>query len=400
MSRIKPHNLLFLFGFIYYLVTPLFIGYFRLMQDKPGMEKWHLDFLNAMQKMDGYIVIIISYFISFYLGSFFTKILPRERVSLKNNGVKVSIKIITFFGYIFWLVIIFFAFAYREILFTGYATYERSLLSALTTINSVSLILFFYIFFTKHFLFRNIYLMNITVSSILLLGLGSRMYVLIPIISLIVYKFFYSKRKWNLKIVLLFSSLVLLFLLVIGTWRIGASISLDSLIYFLFAEPIFTWWSAATFLGNNELSIIEIPTNFFTSFFSFLPSFVFPNKSDLIISIRDTHYYEAPLGADSVFVSIQGNFGWFFGPVFMFFCGLFYSLIEYLSHKSNFMRAYYLGIVSVLPFQFFRDNFGIVNKQIFWNMFTVPLLLLSISVFIIESLKNKPKRSLVEDNLR
>lgn len=390
MSQMKPHNLLFLFGFTYYLIVPLIVGYFGLMADLPAMDRWHSSFQNAKDNLDSYTFIILSYFISFYLGSNFIKILPIKRINLSTT-TKFPVKNLNIIGYLFFFIVLFFTLSYRDILFTGYQTYEGSILGTLATINSVSLVLSFYILFNTSTSSKNIFLWIIVFSSVLLIGLGSRMYILIPIIALFIYKLFYSEKKWKFSKVIFYGTLILVFLLIIGAWRIGSNISVDFLIYLFFAEPTFTWWSSATFLSNNELSMIELPANYFSSFLNFLPSFIFENKENMIASLRDVHYYEAPLGADSIFVSIQGNFGWYFGALFMFFIGLFYSVIEFKSRKNKFWRAYYISIVSILPFQFFRDNFGIINKQIFWNMLIVPFVFLLILLFLLKVSKVSKK---------
>jgi len=391
MSQIKPHNLFFLFGFIYYLVVPLFIGYLGLMVDMPAMDRWHTEFINAKKNLDSYIVIIASYFIAFYLGSNFIKLLPAKRMNFKTV-TKFPIKNLNIVGYLFFFVALSVAVSYKDILFTGYKTYELSILGALATLNNVSLIFYFYILFNTGISSKNIFLWNIIFSSILLIGLGSRMYVLIPLIALFTYKLFFSKKKWKFNKVIFYGFLILVFILIIGAWRIGSNISVDFLIYLFLAEPTFTWWSTATFLGNNELSMIGIPANYFSSFLNFLPSFIFKNKSNMIIGLNEYYYYIGPLGADSIFVSIQGNFGWYFGTLFMFCVGFYYSLIEFASRKNSFLMAYYIGVVSILPFQFFRDNFAIINKQIFWNILIVPFVILTVLLFLLKVSKFNTKK--------
>jgi hypothetical protein len=272
-------------------------------------------------------------------------------------------------------------------------------LGALATINSVLLVLYFYILFNASTSSKNIFLWIIVFFSVLLIGLGLRMYVLIPIIALFICKLFYSEKKWKFRKVIFYGTLIFVFMLIIGAWRIGANISVDFLIYLLFAEPTFTWWSLATFLGNNELSVLGLPANYFSSFLNFLPLFLFENKENMIASLKDVHYYEAPLGAGSIFVSTQGNLGWYFGSLFMFCLGLFYSLIEFASRKNSFLMAYYIGIVFILLFQFFRDNFGIINKQIFWNMLIVPFVIFVNSFIFAKVSKFNTKRNSLENNL-
>jgi hypothetical protein len=109
------------------------------------------------------------------------------------------------------------------------------------------------------------------------------------------------------------------------------------------------------------------------------PTFLFEEKSSLIISIKDFYNYVSPLGADSIFVSVQGNFGWLGGLLFFYFIGLFLSIIEYLSKKNKFLLSYYIGISTLIPFQLFRDNFGIINKQFIWNMLLIPVIIITLN---------------------
>ena len=281
------------------------------------------------------------------------------------------------------------SYQYKSILFTGYKTYNVSFLAALGTINIVSLILYIWTLLERKD--NKIFLIVLIFSSVILLGLGSRMYVLIPIISLFIYKLFYAKRKYNFTKFIFYSIFIGILFLIIGAIRIGAVINVEFLVYLFLAEPIFTWWSASTFLSVNELLIIDIPISYISSFINFIPSFFFTDKYKFLITLKENHFFESPLGATSIFVSIQGNFGWYGGIIFMFILGLFYSIIELYARRNNFILAYYIGIVSILPFQFFRDGFSIINKQLFWNMLIVPLIFITLGLFINKLFINKGK---------
>jgi hypothetical protein len=272
--NIKPHNLLFLFGYIYYLVLPPLVGYFGLMIDMPVMDRWHSEFAMASYQLDKYFYIIFSYLIFFYLGSFSINLF---KTKLHNDDKNITHKKVplTSVAIVFFILISSIAILHKDILFTGYQSYEGSILGMLASLNTTSLILLLY---AQNNFVKKIFLLNITVSSILLLGLGSRMYVLIPLVALFVYKMYYSDNKWKFKSILLFGFLILLILLIIGAWRIGANISGEFLLYLFLAEPTFTWWSSATFLGNNTLQIIDTPLNFLSSFINFIPSVLFPEK--------------------------------------------------------------------------------------------------------------------------
>lgn len=386
----KPHNIFFLLGFIFYFVLPVFVGNFQIFEEMPGMSNWHADYGRSKEKISHYLIIILLFLVSFYGGSNFLKILPKKVSQKKRIEKKTPVDFFSIIGYSFIFLILGFIVQYRSILFTGYETYDKTILGALATINIVSLIILFYLIFTSAKLkTKIIFISGVFLSSFVLIGLGSRIYVLLPVISMFTYKVFYASKKWHFKTVAFYGFLFFLSLLFVGAWRIGASFDYNFLIYLFVAEPVFTWWSTATFLANNELQIISYPSNYISSFLNFLPSFIFTNKARLIVDLKDLFLYQSPLGADSLFVNVQGNFGWFLGMFFFFFLGFYYSFIEFYSRKNNFILSYYIGIVSIIPFQLFRDNFGIINKQLFWNMLIVPSFIMFLILLIYNLLPKK-----------
>lgn len=389
----KPHNLLFIFGFFYYLVTPPLVGLFGFFYTYPGMDFWHKDFKNITNQLSNYYLIILLFTFSYFFGSYFIKFLPRKESYLSINIEKKTIYILPIgVAAIFVIICFFLIIKNYDILFTGYSTYDVSFLGMLASLNSVSLVMILYFIITKSSrLVIYSFCIAILIISVILLGLGSRMYILIPLVALFVYKIYYSNSKWHLFKTTGLGIMALFFLLLIGSWRIGGVFDSDFLAYLLVSEPVFTWWSTSIFLFENSTFPFALPSNFITSFFNFIPSFLFENKSSLIISIKESFYYESPLGADSIFVNVMGNFGWFFGGFFFFFLGFFYSFIEDLSRKGGFYLAYYIAVVALIPFQVFRDNFSIIHKQLFWNMLIVPVFIL-ITIYLITRLL--PKKGL------
>jgi hypothetical protein len=128
-------------------------------------------------------------------------------------------------------------------------------------------------------------------------------------------------------------------------------------------------------LASNSIDAVQIPHNFISSFYNFIPGFLYEKSAELVSLHRDFNY-SAPLGADSLFVNIVGNFGYIFGCVYFLGLGLFLSWIYDRSRSSVWWLTYYLAICSVIPFQFFRDGFFIINKMIYWNMLAVPLTII------------------------
>lgn len=385
----SPHNLYFMLGTVYYLVCPVLIGYYEFFIDMPGVKFWWEEFNSSRNSVAYYFIVVFLYFVFFYIGSSFFYLLP------KLKGVKVNVRQTTkvpklvYIGllmYAFIILIIVFTFIvrYRAYLFTGYTTYDIELLGQLGTLNMLSS--FFLVFIIIHNEKKYkivpyilvVYVLTVALSTLILLGLGSRMYVIIPITMYITYKLFFSDNKIKVYSILVLIAFSLLASVFIAAWRIQFELSPESIIYFFFVEPLFTWWSTATFLKYNNIILIEFPDNFLTSFLNFLPSFLFKEKADLIYPLREKYFYEAPLGADSIFVNIQGNFGVLLGIVYTFFLGFYFSYVYNISKRSFFFKAYYISIASIIPFQLFRDNFAIINKQLFWNTLILPGLMIGV----------------------
>lgn len=378
------HNLLFLFGAIYYLLMPFFVGSFGYLYDMPGMSNWYSDFSSIpIENFYIYYIYVFSIFLMFYLGSFLF-----AKVSLKIK----KINSLTYPGYFlgaFFSISIFVALLSIFIrnsstAFSGYDTYDHELIGMVGTVNVLVTFLCVHALLNKmhNSLYLYFLMLSLLLSSVFLLGLGSRMYVLVPVIALLTFKVNYSEKPMSVFRLFTFSILFLLVMLLVGVWRVGLDFNFEFFVYIFLAEPIFTSWSAASFLQIHELPLIAEPYNFMSSFLNFVPSSVFPNKADFIYKVSDFYRYHAPLGADNIFVSTVGNFGLLVGSFYFFLLGGALSFLKNVSKGDKFLTAYYVCLLAVIPFQLFRDNFAILNKQFYWNMLFVPFMFLLVLGFL------------------
>jgi hypothetical protein len=350
------------------------MGYFM---SYPGFLEWYMDFyrLNCNIFLDYYF--IISLLLVFFLAG--SLLGSRLRIKINMPNFKIG-KIATFvFGLVFFSAIVFFIFQSDADFFSGYESYNTDFLGKAATFLVIGC------FLTIYFLEIGIGIISIfpILASLLLcvvimLGLGARIYFLLFVISFLMYSIKYRNLKISIKYIALIALIFLIFL-IIGVLRVGLDLNFENLMYILFAEPMFTWWSAQTYILNNDLfSLIGDPAGYVTSFYNFIPSFIFENKSNYIINISDYANFSSPLGATSLIVSLLGNFGIVLSMIYIFVVGFFCSQLSIFSEKSSFLKVYYILICSLLPFQFFRDGFEILNKQIYWNMLIVPSILLLI----------------------
>lgn len=370
------HNILFLIGFIYYLLLPLWIVVQGAFGDYPGMKSVYQYF--SFDYVLSYCIIVTIFFISFYLGSF----LPLKFI--KKERSKPSIDLIISSRDLFIISLPFFFLGQYTImanagnLFQGYLVeYDDGFMGTISTINMFFLFLYIYSkgkLNVKNY-FIDLYLVSSLVEfSIILLGMGSRMYILIPCVTCTLY--FLDKGVISIKKVLVGGLIAVLFFLFIGIWRLGDSgFSIDSFLYIGIAEPVFTWISVESMFSSNELPLIAMPYNFFSSFLNFVPTLLFPNKAEFIQPI--TLNYDNPFGATSLLVSLIANFGILGSCFVLFLLGFFLTSLR-LNGRTLFTKTYYYCICGIIPFQLFRDSIPIVNKMLFYNFLLFPFLLFSI----------------------
>lgn len=370
---ISYHNYLFVFGFIYYMIIPLIIVKNKMLTDYPAMHL--LDDYNLPRFFNIYILSCFIIFISFLTGSWIGKHSFKYR--RKTNGEPLlKASLINKFIVPIALVGLFVAYLNRGALFMGYLEGADSALTgsiATIMLSSVFWLVYELILYKKP---SKIMLYTVIIFAVILLGLGSRMYVMIPTVACMVYLIEFKVVK--LKKLLIWGVMIALFFTAMGLIRFGDAISMDGLMYIGFAEPCLTWISAESmFYYTKAPDLFSFPYNFLTSIFNYIPAFLLPNKAEYIKEIALP--YDQPLGATNLIVSLVSNFGIIGGGIFMFYLG--YG-IEYVRKRkrSVFGTTFYICICGVLQFQFFRDNLSIVNKVVIMNLLIIPLILRFVAV--------------------
>jgi len=113
-----------------------------------------------------------------------------------------------------------------------------------------------------------------------------------------------------------------------------------------------------------------------------VPNTLFSLKSFIVSAQGMGYSYKNPLGADSVWSTVVINFGSAGSFLFIFLTGFFLNFLRHLSENNRFWAVYYILVCSILPFQFFRDGFYIINKQLFFNFLILPAIVLVALKFI------------------
>ncbi len=204
----------------------------------------------------------------------------------------------------------------------------------------------------------------LVVSSILLIGMGGRLYVLSALVAVYFYwwKYTASGRRARRNSLAMLIAVPLLFSLV-GMWRLGV-FDVSQLGFYLFAEPLFTSISAFTLMSGRGWAMIDSPLDFLSAFFNIVPASIWPDKVNTVISLVDTPLqFQAPFGAISIVTSTIGNFGYLGGLAFVALVGFIMERVRRASGTPG-GRALYCYLCCLLPFMFFRDPFQVQVKVV------------------------------------
>lgn len=359
----------FLFGFVYYLVTPYLAFTFL---DEFSVVKTAEKFINASYFDFRYVmdcVFILLSWISGYI--IIRRIKPKQRL-LDNFSKFQSAPIILgsiFLAFLFFLIIS--AAMNGSVFFSGYSSYDVAVLGQLSTLVLMSV--WFIIYFENKkitFFFTCIFL----TSSILLLGFGARMFFILGAISLGLHYLSKNKKKLFTPSFILFLFSLGIFIVWIGVWRSNMELSTDALLFIFLAEPLFTATSGALYIDNfGGRPVLAFPTDVIASFINFVPTVIFPDKLTLLGEVTYNEYKSSPFGASSIITNMYSNFGIFF-PLYFFLMGLFYGSLRKMARFSIFYRAVYFSLLPLLMFHFFREGFITVFKVIFFNGFALPAI--------------------------
>lgn len=386
------HKILFLFGYIFYLFTPYIVGVTHAFKGFPGMEMYQ-GFFNLIPgyKLQAYILITLCWLPAFYLGHFVYKLFTPYKRSLQLFPATFTSHGATYIALLLSGVLILFTYISRNSLLGNYQVYDSGARGKMSTLLVIFNFFFLYQLLSKQKL-SYILVAGTVVTAVLLLSMGGRMYVIQTFIIYLVYKTSFAAKRWKLTQILLFAVVALFIGSWVGTYRMGTAFNFNRGLYSLMAEPVFTWFSTSTFLIGNHIPVVNFPSNFLTSFLNLVPNTIISFKPYVVSTQGMGYVYQNPLGADSVWSTFVINFGSVGSCCFLFVTGFMMNFLRHLSENSRFWAVYYILVCGMLPFQFFRDGFYIINKQLFFNFLLLPVLMLIVLKFV------QYGQSLIENN--
>ena len=369
---------LFAFGVVYYIFLPSLVHEFELFLSFPGMKGWYDTFNKGAQVYLPAIYIFFGAILCIFYFNFILKKIRVKTISLpiiSNASLSFCFILIAMLSFYFW-------FNAMGMLFKGYSVaYSSDIMGKMATLN---LICNFFALYglqknTKH-LTNKLFLLLLIINSVFLLSMGGRMYVLSALITFFIY--YLNKNSFDRFKFLFVIVITMTFMIFIGMFRLGST-DLSFAGYLFVAESVFTSYSSVSFLSQNEIPLLATGELAFKSLIGFLPSFMFENKFDYLVSPLDLGYkFSAPLGARSVVVTSFVSFGSLGAVVFFVFMSTGFFYLRCLSKRDIFFRTIYLCSLSVIPFMFFRDPFYVSFRVLWFIYFIVPLFIITLDAII------------------
>ena len=377
------HRHLFIFGFVFYLLTPVIAGKMQLFDGYPGIALFQRFFSNIpASKIKSYVVITLSWLPAFFLGHALFSIFKPYKFSLIKFASTLTSRNISYISLGLLIALALFAYLGRGSILGGYSSYDVAARGKISTLLVLFNFFLIYSLLTKQGI-PVLLIAGTGLTSLLLLSMGGRMYVFQTITLLLMYKTSFAARRWKFYHLIILMIAAFFISGALGVWRMGATLNLPRALYSFFAEPVFTWISTASYLANNHIPVVNFPENFLSSFINVVPNTFLNLRQFVVPTTAMSSGYESPLGADSIWTNLVINFGWVGSFFFVMLTGFVLNFLRHLSESGRFAACFYFMVCSLLPFQFFRDGFFILNKQLFFNFLFLPALSLLFLKFVL-----------------
>lgn len=369
------HKILFVLGYVFYLWLPYWLGAGNAFQDYPGVSLFQKYFQRiADVNIHSYTLITLSWLPAFFLGHFAFKLVIPYKRSLRLYPPTSITYSASYIGMLLCVVLVLFVYMSRGAILGSFDNYDVGPRGKLTTLMMV--FNFFLLYQLVSGQKPSMYLAAGTIlTSLILLLSGGRLTPLQTFLGYLIYKTSFAEKKWTLKHIVTFAVIGFFLGALVGAWRVRAGFSLEHAGFSLLAEPLFSWFSTCSFLASNEIPAFNIPTNFITSFFNLIPNTILPVHQFVVPTSGMGYTYVNPFGADSIWTSLVINFGSIGSFFFVFLSGFMLNLLRHLSENSRFWAVYYMLVCAMLPFEFFRTGFFILNKELFFNFLFLPLMI-------------------------
>jgi hypothetical protein len=359
-ARRLTHLHVFMLGWAYYLGGPVIVA--------------QLGLLNSIQSAGAWVYYIGITGTGHWPLIFYVLLMPLayiagDKLSRRFKGARPGTSYVRLANWITWPayagLLIAFTLAARELLFSGYEEeYDLYLMGPLATLQM--LILFQYLMYRSSgvTVAARLNLILLVATSIILLGMGGRLYVVTSLAAIYFYYWNWGSKSAAARRKSLFKIFwIMIAFAVIGMWRMGETNYLQ-LGFYLFAEPLFTSISAFSFMQNWEGALFAAPKDFFQAFLNIVPSWLWQDKAEYFSSLVTEGYgVLSPFGALSIVASTVGNFGFIGGLAFVLLVGFIMGRSQ-INAVTPISRALYCYLTGLVLFIFFRDPFQVQVKLV------------------------------------
>ena len=372
----------FTFGFLFYWITPLAVRLWAAKVQFPLSSTWISLFREKL--IVPYAVACLALYVSFAFGdSLGIKLFRSKPARHAAKTPRLALSFVTLAG---CLLFVYTAFTFRaelarQVTPTDFAA--EAARGAVTT--CVVLLGVVCIIFTldrpemswgKRF--RSIYFLTFFVGAVIMLALGSRLYVASFVVMFAVYLTNFRKR---LKLTSVIASVLVLaaFFGAVGIWREQGDFR--GAFFNVLEEPMLNSLSLVHHLRHKGISWVNSPDQLESDFLNLVPTVLLPNKFALL---KKPDAYR-PLGGLNSFVSFDLNFGMIGTGLFLF---LWPILFRYLKSRSSstLPATIYIMCSGWLAFTFFRDPFSIsLVKAILQDSVILPALIVGFGWLLTEA---------------
>jgi hypothetical protein len=379
--------MLFSFVFLFYWILPIFAGLTMpiIMDDIPA--GWNYFFLSlSPETLTKYLSSCALLYGAFVLADTLGVRYIRPRTIRAEPLSKVALAIVTVAGVALSAYGII---SLRGLLFEAYSTdldgqYARGTVTAYIILLGVVALLYAADHRESSFArtLRSPLVIPFFLGCLLLLSIGSRLYVATFLLIFVVFKSNF-RGTFRLRAVLWGGAVLALSFGLIGAIRIGSAPT-ESLLYVLY-EPVLTSLSLVYYLRYDQIRLLNVPTYLVSDFSNLIPSVLWPRKADVL----QTPTVYSPLGAINSFVSFNIYFGVLGTAILMFVLPVF--LRNLVSRKSmQFAQISYVILSGSLAFTFFRDPISVsFVKVMFEDAILFPAVIVGFSRLLQRSVKRR-----------
>ncbi len=356
------HVSLFTFGFLFYWISPVIIGIYG---SHLAMQVWNSYFrLFDRRLMEPYVTSCIGLYLCFVAGDLLGRHLFQQQTSHSRKVPRLALSLMTTVGVIVavstWLALRNELIPYgpQVIMSTARGTLTSTARGTLTScVALLGVVALLYMIDRPQMSWRarvlNRYFIPFALGCLVLLRLGSRLYVASFALMLVVYHTnFHRRLKLRTAVAGAVGSALLLG--VIAVWRMQETV-LDHPAYLLttfVAEPVLISLSLVHYLRFTGIALINYPIYLISDFTNLIPALILPDKA--LLRVRAPIYM--PMGGVNSFVSFNMNFGILGTAVVLFLLAI---SLRYLKSRTTetLFATIYIMCTACMAFTLFRDPF-------------------------------------------